>query len=107
MNAPGNVPGAYCFETMKTKAQRNIQKYSEKVFKRLIVQFLEYLDQNHKATSAEIDQKKAELNNKWVEHCLNNPFITTDGSEIFLLEIDRLMHDKEMVDIMTARKGTP
>jgi len=96
--------GSFIFFIMKSKAQRNIQKYSEKVFKRLIIQFLQYLDENPKATSESIGEKKTILNNKWVEHCLNNPFITSVGLEIFLQEIDRLMQDKEMIDIMTARK---
>ena len=89
---------------------RNAQRYSEKVFGRLIQSFVEYISDLEKRgevpTDELIEAKIVELNDNWVSHCTRTPMMTEDGKSLFLQEIKRIL-DQIRERVILAAAGTP
>lgn len=86
---------------------KNAQQYTEKVFGRLIKQFIDYveeLEKNKQDPSVElIDAKIDELNQKWIDHCNRYPAIKPEGKLVFKQEIGRIIDETEARIIALAK----
>jgi hypothetical protein len=89
-NRPGQQRFNGATRILDANSRKNIQTRAEKTFKRLMLEFLAFLD-GKDAQSKEVQDKIAELNTEWVEYCEKIIHINEGGKKEFMVHVNKVL----------------
>jgi hypothetical protein len=89
-NRPGQQRFNGATRILDANSRKNIQTRAEKTFKRLMLEFLAFLD-GKDAQSKEVQDKIADLNTEWVEYCEKIIHINEGGKKEFMVHVNKVL----------------
>lgn len=102
--------GRFTKNIQRAHAQRTFQKRTEKFFRSLITEFINFCTESseHEIEPAAVDAKIDSLDARWQEYVSRSPHFTAEAKDIFRLEIKAIIDaTKERIEAQVGAEGTP